>query len=49
MYQSSMIKHIVKYDDQKANDENSKSLFNMLLKMFDKKNNDIIQKKLSYQ
>lgn len=49
MYQSSMIKHIVKYEDAKATDENTKSLFNMLLKMFDKKTNDIIQKKLSYQ
>ena len=49
MYQSSMIKHIVRYDECKTSNENSKSLFNMLLKMFDKKTNDIIQKKLSYQ
>ena len=44
MYQSSMIKHIVKYDETKISNENSKSLFNILLKMFDKKNTDIIQK-----
>ena len=49
MYQSSMIKHIVKYDASKANDENKKSLLNMIMKMFDKKNNDINQKKPSYQ
>lgn len=50
MYQNSMMRHIVKYDEPKVGAKSSNSLFQMLLKMFGKKNNtEITQKTLSFQ
>lgn len=52
MYQTSMMRHIVGYEEQKSeeqiNSSNPMSLYNLVLKMFEKKNG-LIQKALSYQ